>query len=1077
MKQSKAAIIGFCSAVTLAFAHLTQTANAAPTTPTVATLAGSGGSGSTDATGSTASFHFPVGVAADASGNVYVADYGNNKIRLVSPAGVVTTLAGSGAQGSADAAGTAASFSSPWAVAVVASGNVYVADKANNKIRMITPAGVVTTLAGSGIKGARDGTGTAASFNNPTGVAVDASGDVYVADYGNNEIRLITSTGVVTTLAGSGSSGSTDGTGTAASFFGPTGVALDAAGDLYVADTDNDKIRKISSAGVVTTLAGSGSKGATDATGTAASFYYPSGVAVDATGNVYVADEVNNKIRNVSPTGVVTTLAGTGIAGSTDGTGTAASFDSPAGVAVDTTGNVYVADEVNCKIRKIALPLQSAPLITWPAPTAISYGTALSLAQLDATANVPGTFAYTPAAGTVLDVGSQTLSVTFTPTDTVDYSIKTVTQTLTVNQAVPVITWAAPTEITSGTALSSAQLDATANTEGAFVYTPAAGTVPTTGSQTLSVVFSPTDTTRYTSATATQTLLVDVVPVAPSADAAGDVITTRFTAIWNAVAGAAGYRLDVSTNSSFSSFVAGYQSIDVGNVTSANVSGLSANTTYYYRVEAYDSTGAGTSSGTITVTTTPPANITTPLTVSTLAGEALAYGTADGTGTGARFYYPSGIATDTAGNVYVADTDNQIIRKVTASGVVTTLAGLAQVSGSTDGTGTAARFQNPSGVAVDASGNVYVADTLNNTLRKVTPSGVVTTLAGTSGASGSVDDTGTKARFYGPQGMAIDSSGNLYVADTNNHTIRKIVPSSGSVATVAGLAGNSGSSDGLGIAARFNSPSGVTVDTAGDLYVVDADNETIRKILPSGLVSTIAGLAGNSGGADGTGSAARFDSPSAVTIDTSGNVYIADTGNFTIRMLLPATGATSTIAGLAGTSGRADGSGSVARFFQPAGIAVDTSSNLYIADTNNHTIRLGVLLLAPSIQAQPQNQTVTAGSSAQFSVTASGRPTPMYVWNFNGTAISGATGAAYTISSAQSSNAGTYTVTVTNSLGSVTSNSATLTVNPTTPSASGGGGGAPSWWFVLAVALVGIARWVNGHLHRPLPRGQNSSDL
>ena len=501
-----------------------------------------------------------------------------------------------------------------------------------------------------------------------------------------------------------------------------------------MADTDNDKIRKISSAGVVTTLAGSGNKGATDATGTAASFYYPSGVAVDTTGNVYVADEVNNKIRNVSPTGVVTTLAGSGIAGSTDGTGTAASFNSPAGVAVDTTGNVYVADEVNCEIRKIALPLQSTPLITWPAPPAINYGMALSSVQLDATANVPGTFAYSPSAGTVLDVGSQTLSVTFTPTDTTDYSIKTVTQTLTVNRAIPVITWASPAEIASGTALSSAQLDATANTAGTFVYTPAAGTVPITGSQTLSVAFSPTDTPHYTSATATQTLLVGVVPSAPSADAAGDVITTRFTATWNAVAGAAGYRLDVSTNSSFSSFVAGYQSLDVGNVTSTNVSGLSANTTYYYRVAAYDSTGTGTSSGTITVTTIPPANITTPLTVSTLAGEALAYGTSDGTGTGARFYYPSGIATDTAGNVYVADTDNQIIRKVTASGVVTTLAGLAQVSGSTDATGTAARFQNPSGVAVDASGNVYVADTLNNTLRKVTPSGVVTTLAGTSGA-------------------------------------------------------------------------------------------------------------------------------------------------------------------------------------------------------------------------------------------------------------------------------------------------------------------------------------------------------
>jgi serine/threonine-protein kinase len=265
----------------------------------------------------------------------------------------VTTLAGSGAIGATDATGTAASFNSPAGVAVDAAGNVYVADTFNNNIRKITSAGVVTTLAGSGTVGAVDATGTAASFFNPFGVAVDAAGNVYVGDYNNHKIRKITSAGVVTTLAGSGTVGAVDATGTAASFYQPAGVAVDAAGNVYVADGSNHKIRKITSAGVVTTLAGSGTIGAVDATGTAASFKYPYGIAVDAAGNVYVGDSNNHKIRKITSAGVVTTLAGSGAIGATDATGTAASFNFPYGVAVDAAGNAYVADYGNNKIRKI----------------------------------------------------------------------------------------------------------------------------------------------------------------------------------------------------------------------------------------------------------------------------------------------------------------------------------------------------------------------------------------------------------------------------------------------------------------------------------------------------------------------------------------------------------------------------------------------------------------------------------------------------------------------------------------------------------------------------------------------------
>jgi hypothetical protein len=321
----------------------------------VTTLAGSGSPDSVDGTGISASFKYPKGMAVDSSGNIYVTDYSSHKIRKITPAGVVTTLAGSGSVGSADSTGISASFKTPFGIAVDSSGNVYVADSGNHKIRKITPAGVVTTLAGSGFAGSTDSTGTSASFDFPSGVTVDSNGNVYVADSANHKIRKITPAGVVTTLAGSGSVGSADGTGISASFKTPKGVALDSSGNVYVADTDNNKIRKITPAGVVTTLAGSGISGSNDDTGTSASFKNPSGVTLDSSGNVYVADTFSSKIRKITPAGVVTTLAGSGDYKSTDGTGTSASFKYPQGIAVDSSGNFYVADTYAHKIRKISL--------------------------------------------------------------------------------------------------------------------------------------------------------------------------------------------------------------------------------------------------------------------------------------------------------------------------------------------------------------------------------------------------------------------------------------------------------------------------------------------------------------------------------------------------------------------------------------------------------------------------------------------------------------------------------------------------------------------------------------------------
>ncbi len=333
----------------------------------VTTLAGNGTLGDVDGTGGpkgTAEFYTPLSVAVDAAGNVYVADSDNCRVRRVDASGNVTTLAGNGTPGYVDGTGGptgTAEFTYPVGVAVDAAGSVYVADRQEARIRKVDTSGNVTTLAGNGTQGYADGTGGptgTAEFDAPTGLAVDAFGDVYVADYGNNRIRVVDASGNVTTLAGNGTQGRANGTGGpagTAEFDGPAGVALDATGNVYVADSENALIRMVDTGGSVTTLAGTTPgflDGTAGPTGTA-QFDLPTGVAVDASGNVYVADTANNRIRLVVPGGDVTSLVGNGKPGYADGPAQSAELNTPEGVAVDVAGDVYVADSVGDRIREI----------------------------------------------------------------------------------------------------------------------------------------------------------------------------------------------------------------------------------------------------------------------------------------------------------------------------------------------------------------------------------------------------------------------------------------------------------------------------------------------------------------------------------------------------------------------------------------------------------------------------------------------------------------------------------------------------------------------------------------------------
>ena len=308
------------------------TAPAIPTTTaTVSTFAGNGDMGAANGFGNVASFSVPLAVAADAAGNVYVADLGNNLIRKINVNGLVSTLAGSGAVGAANGPGIDASFSAPNGVAVDAAGNVYVADYGNNLIRKITPDGGVTTLAGSGAPGFANGTGTAASFYGPVGVAADPAGNVYVADYGNNLIRKITPNRVVTTFAGA------DGAGY---FNGPTGVIAGAGGNVYVADYGNDRVAQINTSGQIITIA---------------HLYYPSGLTLGTDGNIYVSLPKYNQVWQINAEGQAVPFAGTGTGGSDNGISATASFYAPSGVAAGAAGYIYVADSGNNLIRKIVI--------------------------------------------------------------------------------------------------------------------------------------------------------------------------------------------------------------------------------------------------------------------------------------------------------------------------------------------------------------------------------------------------------------------------------------------------------------------------------------------------------------------------------------------------------------------------------------------------------------------------------------------------------------------------------------------------------------------------------------------------
>jgi streptogramin lyase len=304
--------------------------------------------------------------------------------------------------------------------------------------------------------------------------------------------------------------------------------------------------------------------------------------------------------------------------------------------------------------------------------------------------------------------------------------------------------------------------------------------------------------------------------------------------------------------------------------------------------------------------------------VRTLAGLPETPGSLDGTNTTARFNDPAGLAIAADGTVFVADNQNHAIRRVGTNGVVTTLAGLPGTPGSADGTGSTARFDSPTGIAFGPDGALYVSDTGNHTVRRITLAGVVTTHAGSAGNADFADGPATTARFNQPLGLAVAPDGTVFVADSGNHLIR-VIATNGTVSVLAGNPETFGSADGTGT------------------------NFTIRRVTADGVVTTIAGAAGQDGSADGPAASARFGKPAELALAPNGTLYIADAAHHTIRRLTP-DGRVSTIAGLVGADGAVDGANGLARFFNPYGLAIAARGHLVVADTYNQTVRE---LLAP----------------------------------------------------------------------------------------------------------------------------------
>lgn len=816
--------------------------------------------------------------ARDAAGNL-----GRATLNVASaPQFALTTIAGTGQSGSAGDGGPAitARLSRPLRVDLDSAGALYLADADNHAIRKISPNGVISTVAGrlgqGGFSG-DDGPATSALLNVPIGVVLDHAGNIYICEVGNNRIRKVTAaTGVISTIAGNGSQGyNGDGRpASSASLNEPQNVAVDKDGNVYISDFSNHRIRKVNAAdGMISTIVGTGAPGfnGDDMPAAQAQLNGPTNVSVDKDGNLIICDAINSRIRRVAAAdGMIRTIVGKGSTGfgGDGGPATDASINAPVGAIVDSAGDLYFSDRNNHRIRKVVAGTGVITTIAGIGPLTISGLGGFNgdgLAALASALNFPTGLAVDPAGNLYI-------------CDRSNQRVRKLVAAVMNDSAPPTVAITTPTS--SGT------------------FTTANGALNLGGTAA--------DNT-------------EVLQVRWSNDRGGSGVAT----------GAASWSVQSVT------LLPGLNNITI---------------------TAWDANGnAGQAALAVTFNASQI--------ISRFGGTGDPGDSGDGGAVFAARLSPYGLAVDASGGLLVSDDESHRVRRITPGGTINAFAGAGALGASGDGGPAVNAAMNlPQDMVVDAAGNVYISDTNNHRVRRVAPNGVITTYAGTGKRDfGGDGGPATQANLSFPFGLALDSAGNLYIADSGNARVRKVTASSGFISTVAGsgLIGFSGD-DGPATQATFKLPFGVAVDKNDALYILDRLDNRIRRVDAAGMITTIAGTgAAGYNGDNRPASGAQINAGAFMTTDSDGDLYFADILNHRVRKITISTGMITTIAGngIAGNSG-AGADPTSSQLFLPTDVALDGRGNIFIADWGNYQIR--------KIESTSAFKTVASVSAASY---------------------------------------------------------------------------------------------------------------
>ncbi len=853
----------------------------------ITTFAGDGTTGYSGDGGSAtdAQLQYPTGVTCDNAGNIFVCDRDNHVVRKINSAGVISTIAGDGTDGNSGDGGQAtdAQLSQPMDVVVDASNNVYIADYGTSTIRKVNAAGIISTFAGGGISGyISSGPATSATFGALYAIAIDAAGNIYSAGIGGARVYKITPAGYLSTYVGTGTSGNTGngGPATDATMWAPTGVTVDANDNVFVYDlgSSNGLIRKVTSGGIIDAFAGGGIDFLSDnIPATDALIPQVNSIITDAAGNVYLTGGAFHTVRKIDTAGNIDAIAGIapniGFSGD-GGPATNALVNTPFGIAIDAVGNLYFSDRNNQRVRKIAADLGGADTICAGATTTM---TSANLSGGVWTSSNPG----------IATVNSTTGEVT---------------------------------GVSGGVATISYTLNGFVAT-GDVVVLPVPSPGPITGPS--SVIVSGT--------------------ISLSSATPGGVWSScnNSVAVVNGIGNVSGY----SNGSALISYT----------VTNA----------------------CGSSTVTFPVTV---GSCVAATNISTIAGNHIpGYSGDGGPASEAQITAPHAVVADAYGNVYVADRFNHVIRKINPSGIISTIAGTGVAGFSGDGGPAAgAALNNPAGLALDGDGNLYIADMYNERIRKIDLSGNISTVAGNGyhggwmGAAFGNGGPATDAALVYPIALAVSCSGEMYISEYGSQRVRK-VDANGIISNFAGTARAGYNGDGLPATdAELNHPHGIAIDVEGNVYIADAWNNRVRVVeATTGKMWTYAGNGAAAYAGDGMpkGSASLWI-PWGLTFDACGNLYICDYNNNAVRVVDKSSTYMSTFAGNGQRGWGYTGDGGPATdasIYLPSSLAIDGFGNIYIADYGNNLIRL--------IGSTGYAARSYAGGTTQFLNTCEGKTT------------------------------------------------------------------------------------------------------